>query len=120
MSGKRYSTCTCEFCHTIVPRTQAIREILIEESGSSTGESRPRHLTNLKHFFKTQRSSKRTYYKNRKIWICYDCLDQAKNIRMQNKKLEKQINKQFTKGKSSYIIFWSLFWLIVILISIAK
>jgi hypothetical protein len=120
MSGRRYATCSCELCHLRVPKNEAHQDFLLEESGSSIGSSRPRYVSTLKHFFKSQRASERTYYKKRKIWICTNCIDRKNEIDIQNKQLKKKLEKQYKTGKLPYVLFWSIFWLFVILIMISK
>jgi len=120
MSGERYATCTCELCHLIVPRNEAYQDFLLEETGSSIGSSRPRFVTTLTHFVKTQRSFERSFYKKRKIWLCANCIYRKKEIDIQNKQLKKKLEKQHRKGKIPYILFWSMFWLFVMFIMISK
>ena len=61
---------TCVKCHGIFPRTEMKQIVVSENAGTSFGLSK-----NLKED-STSRGSFRLYRRNRKVWVCNDCVEE--------------------------------------------
>jgi len=108
MSKKRYATCTCEYCYAIVPKNEAFEDIVTEESGTSSGSSSPRYIMgDFSNYYRSQRTYERTFYRNRKIWICLDCMNKLNEQQIYEDMMREKEYEKFKSNMKPFVVFFS-------------